>query len=207
MRTFLLKSYILFLSVAVFSSCDKDDEPIVEKTYKLTSVVWYLDEGDGDVITEEKLPEQIFTNSTNEKKEVTVNPYELFGGETSLFECEEKEVLNKWVGEDFYISIPSFYHNLSSNHSYLVGGAQAVLYAGEEKSIQSTRTVTHSMDLFPNYSLSFNGSIEVKTVIATFIAYFVEDDEQGTDRFEIKGKWTGRLLGGTKIEVVVDEMK
>lgn len=208
MKTNFIKLSALIFSVVIFSSCDKENEPIIEETYKLSSVLWYLDEGDGSVITKEKLPEQIFKNTSSQKKEeVTVNLRDLFGGEISLFECEEKEVFNKWIGEDFYVNVPSFYHSLSSDKVYLVGGNEASLYAGEERKIISNKTMTYSIDLFPNTLVTFNGIIEVKTVTATFIAHFVRDDQQGNGGFQIKGKWTGRLLGGASEKIVVEKIE
>lgn len=195
MKTHLLKLSILLFTVVAFSSCDNDDDPIAEKTYRLYSVAWYLEEGDGDVIVKKELPERVLTNTSDTKQIVSVGFQDVFERESSLFECKEKETLNKWVGEDFYISIPPFDHSLSSIRSYLTGDLKAPFCVGEESAVMPERILNSSIVLNPNQKLTLNASIEMKEVTATFVARFVEEGEQGNDSFEIKGKWTGKLLG------------
>ena len=71
---------VLFLLVSFFSliSCgkDNDEELIEEKQYEFSSIMWALQEGDGEDLFEIKTPELVFRNTGNTTKEIVINSSE-----------------------------------------------------------------------------------------------------------------------------------
>lgn len=201
----LLLSLIAFLPTLCFVSCSKDEILKNDKTYKLGSIMWKLDEGNGQEIIEQELPEEVFYNTGNTTKTIYITPLEKIK-ETSCFQSENIETLNKWAGRNVFVSVPSEFSLLSSEYKYFAGGVKAPLFAGEEVKLQPTTEMTEHSDLQPNIRMTYKATVYLKKITATYTARFVEDGE-GFDSFEIKGKWTGLFFNNVTENITYNDIK
>ncbi len=202
-----LLSLMAFLSTLCFVSCsksDKDENLQDNKTYKLSSIMWKLDEGNGQEIVEQEIPEQIFYNTGNIIKPIDIASLENIE-ETSFFQSENKEILNKWAGKDVLVPVPSEFSLLSSEYKYFTGGVEAPLLAGEGVKLQSTK-VSGRADLQPNTKMTYKATVYLKKITATYTARFVENGN-GSDFFEVKGTWTGVFFSKIEENVTYDDIK
>lgn len=200
--------FVLCLFVASFVSCSSNDDPEVpeiEKNYKLVSVMWRLEEGDGIEIVEKKLPEKVFSNKTGTNVTVSIDPSDQFD-ETSYFQCDDTLRLNKGAGENVLVSVPTEYSLLSSEYSYFQGGVSAPLLAGTEKKVESALSFLHETEVASNVKLTYNATVYLRKITATFLARFVSDDGM-SDEYEIKGKWSGCFFNNIEEAIVYDDIK
>jgi len=199
---------ILTAILAVFLvSCNNDENEELQdnKKYTLASIQWKLAEGDGLEIVEKQIPKEVFRNDGNLPMPVVIKPIEKIE-ETSYFECDDMEFLNKWGGEDLFVSVPSEFSLLSDSYGYFAGGVQAPLYAGEKVRLKPTIHMQDSTNLPPNTEFSYEATVNMKKITATFSARFVTEDG-GYDSFEVTGKWIGILFNNISERGVYNDIK
>jgi hypothetical protein len=204
----VLISLIAFLPTLCFISCSKDNKDEIvknDKTYKLGSIMWKLDEGNGQEIIEQELPEEVFSNNGNTTKTIYITPLEKIE-ETSCFQSENTETLNKWAGRNILVSVPSEFSLLSSEYKYFAGGVKAPLFAGEKVKLQPTTEMTEHSDLQPNIKMTYKATVYLKKITATYTVRFVEDGK-GFDSFEVTGKWTGLFFYNIKENITFNDIK
>ena len=210
MKVSLLKICISIMFLVAFTACDKDEaDNFPEKTYALSSIMWKVEDGDNVTVYKKEYPELIFENHSDTIMPIVIVPRDLIK-ETSFFESDEEDKLNKLIGEDFHVSIPDYFEILSSNNGYVVGGTRAPLFIGVEKTVQNAIATSNKLDLRPQCRLIFSGSTEVRKIRATYTLRFVEEKEKdgtSSDSFEMKGKWTGTFLGSNFLTLTVEEIK
>ncbi|WP_455641338.1 hypothetical protein [Parabacteroides sp.] len=198
------RSFFLLLFVFSFISCstDNDEELIEKKTYEFSTILWSLQEGDGEEFFDVKMPEQVFRNTDNTTKDITINPYKNIN-ETSLFYIDEK-VLNDLPEEGIFITIPTTANILSSDYGYLVGNRKAPFYNNEEI-LPPSKIVKDILSLAPSCELRTKSTITMKKITATYRIYFVE--KGGSDSYEVEGKWEGKFIFGDNSETIISEIK
>lgn len=205
MKSNLLKISVFLLFVLAFASCDKDEDSTSEKSYRVDSVMWRLEDGDGETITERILSERRYVNSGNASVDVVIDFSESYA-ENSFFECDDPAVLNKLVGENYYTSLPTMSQALSSEYSS-VSGVQGYLFAGEVKDlITHSDSLKYSFELQPQSKATIKIALEERKLRATYLVRFVEDKYE-QDYFEVKGKWTGTFLGKLKSSMIISEIE
>lgn len=185
-------------------SCSKDnDEELIEKkTYEFSSILWSLQEGDGEEFFDVKKPELVFRNTDNTTKDITINPYKNIN-ETSLFYIDEK-VLNDLPEEGISITVPTTINILSSDYGYLVGNRK-VPFINNEEILPPTRTAEDIFSLAPSCELRNKSTITMKKITATYRIRFVE--KGGSDSYEVEGKWEGKFIFSENNEAIISEIK
>jgi len=180
---------VLFLTSCIFvTSCSKDDEIVVNKTYELKEISWTLKGDDGQVIIEKKLPEQVFHNDGNSTMPVSINPLEGLKG-TSQFYNDNVQDVSKLNGKEVNVSVPSLVELLSSSdYHYVVGGVEAPFQL-EESSFPFSTEIKATTDLPPHTELRYTATIYLKKITATYSARV--EEKEGSDSYETSGKWTG----------------
>ena len=197
---------LLFLLVSFFSliSCNKDnDEEIIEeKQYEFSSIMWALQEGDGEDLFEIKTPEQVFRNTGNTTKEIVINSSEKVE-ESSQFFIDEN-ILPYLPEEEITIAFPDVFELLSSEYKYFVGGRKAP-FKNEKTLLPPNRTTTETISLAPSCELRNSSTFTMKKIKATYRIRFVE--KEGIDSYEKEGKWEGVFIVFENSQTVINEIK
>lgn len=201
----IIGSLFLLLSVFCLFACskDNDEELIEEKQYEFSSIMWALQEGDGEEFFEIKIPERIFQNTGDEIMWITVHSHGYID-ETSLFHIEDKVLADLSEDDSTIISIPDMTEILSSNFKYLVGGRQAP-FQTKESVLTPNRTIEDRTSLAPHCELHYYTTIKIKKIIATYKALLTE--KGGTSSYEAEGKWEGQFFAGSTEHYTINEIK
>lgn len=102
----IIGSLFLLLSVFCLFACSKDEELIEEKQYEFSSIMWALQEGDGEELFEIKTPEQVFRNTGNTTKDIVINSSEKVE-ESSQFFIDEN-ILPYLPEEEITVAFPVY---------------------------------------------------------------------------------------------------
>lgn len=209
----VMKRQNLF-SLLLFSTCilgwmacsnENDDLTENKKNYTFSSILWKLGEGDGIETIAHEIPEEIFRNKGSEAKQICVTPLKSIN-ETSIFQFENTEDFNKWVGEDLLVYVPFYLEGLSSEYSNCIGIERVPLFAGKEFELHAAPEMKDCTKLPPNLQLSYKATIYLKKITATCLIRFVEEKNKN-DYVEIEGKWTGILFKNMESHTAFQEIK
>lgn len=200
---------LLLLSTCIFGwmACNNENEDLTKnkKNYTFSSILWKLDEGDGIETIAQEIPEEIFRNKGNEAKQICVSPLKSIN-ETSIFQFENTEDFNKWVGEDLWVYVPFYFEGLSSKYSDCMSTKRAPLFAGKEFKLPSASKMKDCAKLPPNLQLSYKATIYLKKITATCLIRFVEEKNKN-NYIEIEGKWTGIFFKNMESHTAFQEIK
>lgn len=200
----IIGSLFLLLSVFCLLACskDNDEELIEEKQYEFSSIMWALQEGDGEELFEIKTPEQVFRNTGNTTKEIVINSSEKVE-ESSQFFIDEN-ILPYLPEEEIMIALPHAFELLSSDYKYYIGDIKAP-FKNEKTPLLPTKSSTETISLAPSCELRNSSTFIMKKIKATYRARFVE--KEGIDSYEKEGKWEGVFIVFESSETVINEIK
>lgn len=200
----IIGSLFLLLSVFLFIACskDNDEELIEEKQYEFSSIMWALQEGDGEELFEIKTPEQIFRNTGNTTKDIVINSSEKVE-ESSQFFIDEN-ILPYLPEEEISIAFPDVFELLSSEYKYFIGDRKAP-FKNEKTPLPPNRTTTETISLAPSCELRNSSTFTMKKIKATYRIRFVE--KEGIDSYEKEGKWEGVFIVFESSDTVINEIK
>lgn len=182
-------------------SCSNNDEIPEKKQYEFESIKWCQQEGDGVESYKKDIPSTIFSNPTSEPAIITISP---IGGikETSQFFIDQ-EVLANLSGEEL-VCIPHLINTLTSEYIGLQGGPEAPFQTGTI-TVSPTKKDIETMHLPPHCKVEYTATIEMKKLTATYRAHFVE--KNGSDSYDIEGKWEGHYINFTTSTWTTHELK
>jgi len=206
MKTNIFKITLLAVAISTLMSCSDDDnyDNDDKHTYKLESVMWKLEDTDKQEFSEEEYPEVTFENNGNTISPLTYDVYE-FAKETSYFETDDTEKINKWTDKETFIPIPSYFEILNTKYGYISDSRTAPLYAGTQLKVKSPDSLTLNPDLQPKTKVRIQTTIVYKKMTATYRARFVSD-EDADKYYEVTGKWTGKLISQPKNKVIYENI-
>lgn len=214
MKNNLLKFIVLSLVIGSVASCSKDDDKgdagKVDYKYKLASIVWKLDEASGDGVDSIKVAatERIYSNNGSLEYPIVIKVNDDIS-ETSYFRCdneEDIELLNEWAGEDVFVPIPTEPGIMGSSWTYHLSNIKAPLQVSQSIAIEPTKTYSYGFAVKPNIKVTYNNTILMKRINATFKAQFVAEENE-SEKFSVEGKWTGTFIETSNPKIVFDNLK
>lgn len=201
---------ILSIFFIFFISCSKDDDntapvlPEADQPYELADIQWILNDGDGQEIIEKELPNQLFQNKGDVPMPVIYDPLKNLQG-SSKFEYQIPEDVHvKLDSVSKIISVPSEISLLSDGYSRFIKGVK-VPFGKEESHFPFSFKTTDSVNLKPGTQISYQSTLFLKKITATFKARFVQLETRAS--FELTGKWTGFFYQTMNTEGVFGEIK
>ncbi len=207
-----MKTYSQILFLFIFMSChliscsNDPDLPKENKTYTFHSIMWKLEEGEGEGEGKEIISEKKYSTFFNHLSRPIEATYEPLIKDYSYFhDSEDVELFSKSVGEDYIVSIPSEISLLSSNYVYC-SGKEAPLRIGEKVELEPSTKVKESTTLSPQSKLSINSTVYYNKITATYRIRLVADDDS-FDYKDIHGKWTGAFFRNMESRSVIEEIK
>jgi len=205
----------LFLLTGCFISCSSDNDNIDDmveapKDYKLVSIMWKMDveSGDGLEIISQKIPTKIYSNNGNTEIPVEIKPLDEIE-QTSYFGCENKDIdfLSKWrEANNLQVSVPSEPSLLSDRYSYIVGGNETIIDFMKKSDVEKTTEITDATKLPPNTKMTYDATIYLKKITATYCMEFATEDNP-YNSIKVVGKWTGTFFNNIESRTVYDYIK
>lgn len=201
---------ILLICFIFFTGCSMDDGnrtpilPEANQPYELADIQWILNDGDGQEIIEKELSDQLFENEEDVTVRITFDPLKNLRG-SSKFEYQLPEDVHiKLDSLSKIISIPSEISLLSDSYRHIGGGVK-VPFRKEESHFPFSFRSTESVDLGPRTQISYQSTLFLKKITATFKARF--DQLETGDSFELTGKWTGFFYKTLNTKGIYEEIK